>query len=124
MSDAAVNPEEQKSELARAGLGGAAAEGAVAAHLHHDQAIKQSKDVQVGCLGSPLALPPVTELNAPCPLSSTQQAQQLAEQTGARATEKNKAYHNDPVRQPGLGHTASSRHAQMGSHGLSGQAPK
>lgn len=49
MSDAGA-PEERKEELTRA-VGGAVAEGAVAAHLHHDEAAKQSKDVQVRASG-------------------------------------------------------------------------
>jgi len=46
MSDSGA-PNEQKNELQRAVLGGAAAQGAMAALLHKDEEQKQNKDVQV-----------------------------------------------------------------------------
>lgn len=48
----------------------------------------------------------------------------MAEQVSARATETRHAYNNGPIRKPRLSNVASNCYAQIGSHGLSGQAPK
>lgn len=45
--DMADDPGQQRQELQRAGLGGGAAAGAVAAHLHRDEEKKQELDVNV-----------------------------------------------------------------------------
>lgn len=130
MSDSGV--EEPKQELQRAGLGGAAAAGAVSAMLHRPEADKQHADVQVHICVYVDGEEGSDSIDRSNSLESTlwtyvhtcAQAQQLAEQAGARATETRKAYNNDPVRQPGLGKTVGSQHAQYGSHGLHGQGPK
>jgi hypothetical protein len=106
----ADSTQEQNEELTRAGLtppttsgasaGGAAAEGAIAALLHGNK----EREIQV----------------------QDTFKQQVAHQATAQKFEPRSQMNKDPVREggPGLSHVPASRHAQRGSHGLSGQGPK
>lgn len=102
--------QEQKEELTRTGLappttsggsaGGAAAEGAIAGLLHGGK----EREIQ----------------------AQDTFKQQVAHQATAQKFEPHSQMNKNPAREggPGLSHVPASRHAQYGSHGLSGQGPK